>query len=126
MRNEARRSSGGSSGGMSVTPELEPLLSADEEGRVRIEAARASARARLDSLAQDLDHEHARKRKERERTLEEEISAIRAGADREVARRTESRAAYREERHRRAEVLLPQAAGVFAAILRDGPSGRKP
>lgn len=108
-----------------MIPELEPLFSADEDGRARIEAERARVRTRLESLARSLDEDHARKRREREHALEEEIAAIRAEADREVARRAGRRSAYREERRRQAEALLPRAAGAFAAILRDGPPGRK-
>jgi hypothetical protein len=108
-----------------VIPELEALFSADEDGRARIETEGVRARTRLESLARSLDEEHARKRREQERALEEEIVAIRAEADREVARRVERRSAYREERRRQAEALLPRAAGAFAAILRDGPPGRK-
>ena len=109
-----------------MIPELESLFSEDEDGRARIEAERARARTRLESLARSLDEDHARKRREREGALEEEIAAIRGEADRETARRAERRSAYREERRRQAGALLPRAAAAFAAILRDGPPGRKP
>lgn len=108
-----------------MIPELESLFCADEDGRARIEAERARARTRLESLARSLDEDHASKRRARERALDEEIAAIRAEADREVARRAGRRSAYREERRRQAGALLPRAAGAFAAILRDGPPGRK-
>ena len=109
-----------------MIPELDALLSADEEGRARIEAARAAARHRLETLTAELESERQERTRALERSLEGEIASIQIEANREAARRRERRAAYGEENRRRAERLLPLAAETFVAILRDGPPRRKP
>ncbi len=109
-----------------MIPELEALLSADEEGRARIEATRRAAGERLETLRDALKRGRQEKARTLEQSLEGEIASVRAEAEREVERRRDRRASYREENLRRAESLLPRAVETFVAILRDGPPPGKP
>jgi hypothetical protein len=109
-----------------MNPELERLISADEEARVRLEAARSAARARIEAYRSELEGAREARRRLLEEALEQDIRAIREAGQRDYTDRERRRAAYREERRKQAERLLPQAIAAYLAVVRDGPAGRKP
>jgi hypothetical protein len=103
-------------------PDLESILSADEEARARVAAAERAARERLDGVRAETTARLDRRRRELEDALEREIAAILTEADREAAEIGRRRAAYVESHAASADALLDRAAETYAAILRSGPS----
>lgn len=97
--------------------DLEEILAADEQGRVRLDAARRLAGVR---------HEEAEKANERrrsdrisalEKAIADEVLAILAAARDEANARGRRRATWVEERLRVSEGRLPEAAQTSARIL---------
>jgi hypothetical protein len=100
-----------------VNPELEALVSAEEQARARVRVAREAARARLDSIVQALSEGRDRRARELEAALQAEIEAIRAETSRRVEERRRRRAERREQHRRSAGSLLPAAEDAFVRVL---------
>lgn len=106
-------------------PELEAILSADEESRARLQQAQTAARLRLEAAGA----ERERRRRERHdaalRTLEEEVKSIIEQADRAIAERRRRRLLYLETRRLAAEKSFARAVEAYIRIVRQGPAGAK-
>ena len=105
-----------------MNADLEAIIAADEEARARVEAARAAALAQVQAAID----ERERQRREREEALlnvaRDDEQRILEAADRAVAERKSSRARYLESRRQASEGALTRAAGVYARIIREGPT----
>lgn len=108
-----------------MNPELEALVSADEQARARVREARETARAALARVAEDLAAARQRRARELEAALESEIEAIRVDACCRVEERRKQRAERRKGHRQAAEALLPAAEDAFVRILtgRNGEEG---
>ena len=104
---------------------LEAIVSADEEARARVDAARSAASAGI----QEARDERARRRREREQALRNAVDDEEGRIDEETARsvaaRQARRAQYLEARRQVAETVLARAAEVYVQIIRDGPAPRR-
>jgi hypothetical protein len=98
--------------------ELERIVAADEEARVRVDGARAEVGARV--TAARLLREHAEKEKadEAARAVEQEARRILAEADAAAAERARRREAWLAQREAAAAPLLSAAADAYARIVR--------
>jgi hypothetical protein len=112
--------------GPAVNPDLERLISADEEARTRLEAARSASRSQRETVAGELAAARQAQQHFLEQELAKDILDIEQAARENAAQRDAQRAAYRQERRRQAERLLPQAVATFLQIVRDGPAAKKP
>lgn len=109
-----------------MNPDLELLLSADEEARARVEAARRSAEARLASAREGADRRRQETARTREAALEHEVQAIGEDADRQVEARRRRRERYVSGLSEAAAKALPAAVEAWVRIVRDGPPGEGP
>ena len=104
-----------------MNSDLDAIVSADEEARIRIVRATGLAEARLE------DGRAACARRERDRlevlgaALAAEERRIAEDTDRAVADRQARRAKHLEARRLAAEGALARAAECFAEIVRNGP-----
>ena len=105
-----------------MNSDLEAIVSADEEARARIEAARAGSQARVQAATA----ERERRRRERYEALRQaadaEERAINEAADLAVANRRASRASYLAARRLETESMLARAGELYARIIRSGPT----
>lgn len=108
-----------------MNPDLERLICADEEARIRLEAARSASHSQRETVAAELDAARQARQQFLEQELAKDIRDIQETAREDAAQRDAQRAAYRQERRRQAERLLPQAVAVFLEIVRDGPPAKK-
>ena len=104
---------------------LEAIVSADEEARARVDAARRAANTRIQAVRDERGH----RRREREQALRSAVDNEERRIDEEtgraVAERQARRARYLEARRQVAEGVLAHAAEVYAHIIRDGPVPRR-
>ena len=102
--------------------DLDGLIAADEEARARVASAEREAKGVTDA-ARATAEERRREREERAgREREAEIARIGDEARSAASQRRERREAWRIERRRAAETLLPEAALLWARIVLEGES----
>ncbi len=106
-----------------MNPDLDAILSADEEARARIEAAERTARARLEAARNDRERRREERRAGAARAVDDEVRRILDEADRLVVERRQRRATYLAERQAAAEGLLTRAAERYVEIVRTGRRG---
>jgi hypothetical protein len=106
-----------------MNPDLEAIVSADEEARARVEATRAGSQARVQAAMAELVRRREKRYEALRKAADEEERLIQEAADRAAADRQATRARYRETRHRVAEGALARAAEVYARIIAHGPLG---
>jgi hypothetical protein len=104
-----------------MSPELEAILSADEEGRARLASVEAAAQASIRAAVEARERQRQERYEALRQATDDEERRILEAADRAVADRRAIRARYRETRRRAAEGALARAAEVYAAIVTDGP-----
>lgn len=102
-------------------PDLESILAADEEARLRVTAAEKAARERVERARAEATAHFDRRRHESEAALERETVAILAAADREAAEVCRRRAEHSQVHAAAADASLDAAAEIYAAILASGP-----
>jgi hypothetical protein len=106
---------------MSMNTDLEAIVSADEEARARVDAARAASDAQVQAAVD------ARSRRRHERyealrqTADAEERGINETADLAVANRRASRASYLAARRLATESALARAGELYARIICSGP-----
>jgi hypothetical protein len=108
-----------------VNAELELLVSADEEARARVDAAREDARRRLEAARSERDVVLRERKADAVAGLARDIDAIREEGAKLVEERRRCREALVLARRAATEPLLEKAATTYAAILRDGPLRRR-
>jgi len=109
-----------------MNPELDAILSVDEESRAQLEQAQKTAQVRLAAARDDRERRRQEKLAAAMRELEEEERRIIEQADQEVADRQRRRAGYLETRRLAAARRFAQAVDAYVRIVRDGPpSGAK-
>ena len=108
-----------------MNPDLERLICADEEARTRLEAARAASRSQREAVGAELDAARQARQDFLAQELAKDILEIEKTARESATQRDAQRAAYRQDRSRQAERLLPQAVAAFLEIVRDGLPARK-
>jgi hypothetical protein len=101
-----------------VNPELDALVSADEDARVRLAAAEEAARAQVASVREALARERDERKRSLAEALERELEAIRETSARRLQERRIRREQYRAQRARAAESLLPVATDAFVRLVR--------
>jgi hypothetical protein len=106
-----------------MTPDLEAIVSADEEGRARLAAAEEAARASIRAATDDRERQRQARYEALRQATDDEERRIREEADRAVAERQAIRARFRETRRQMADAALTRAAEIFAAIVANGPTG---
>lgn len=108
-----------------MDPELDSILSADEESRARLEQAETAARLRLEAARADRE----RRRQERHAAalgaLEDEVARVLDQANQEVAERRRRRTLYLDTRRMAAEKAFSRAVDTYVRIVREGPTGAK-
>jgi vacuolar-type H+-ATPase subunit H len=106
-----------------MNPDLEAIVEADEEARARVDAAQATAQARVQAAAEARERHRQERYEALRKATDDEERQIQEAAERAVADRQAIRSRYRETRLLAAEGALAQAADLYAQILLDGPSG---
>lgn len=106
-----------------VHPDLERVVAEDETAWAAVERATLAAKTQIETARLEL----ARGRDARLRRAEEQVdagvAAIRAEADREVARRRTRRDTFVRDATASGEALTSDGADIYARIVRDGPAG---
>jgi hypothetical protein len=98
--------------------DLETLLAADEDARARVEAARASAAARMASARTDERQRRERGAEAARESLARELARIDSDRETAIASRLRARRAYSDTRRTAASIALAEAADAFAAFIR--------
>lgn len=106
-----------------MNPDLDSILSADEEARARLEASTAAAHARLEAARSERERRREERRAAYARAVDEEVQHILAEADRAVEERQRRRAAYLAERRAAADGLLTRAVECYVGVVRTGSRG---
>ena len=106
-----------------MSPDLEAIVGADEEARARVEAAQATAKARVQAAAEARERLRQERYEALRKATDDEERQIQDAAERAVADRREIRSRYRETRRLAAEGALAHAAEVYAQIVMNGPTG---
>ena len=106
-----------------MNPDLEMLLSADEEARARVETARRSAEARLSGAREEAERRRQDKALAREAALDRQVQSIAEDTSRRVEERRLRRRQYVAGLAETAATRLPAAVDAWVRIVRDGPAG---
>ena len=111
-----------------MNPDLEMLLSADEEARARVEGARRSAQALVERACEDADRRKSERAREREAARDREVQSIAEDTSRRVEERRRRRRTYVARLSEASAERLPAAVDAWVRIVRDGsaPEGRVP
>jgi hypothetical protein len=104
-----------------VNPDLETLLSADEEARARVEAGPRGGAGRPGAAPPEEEGRRKDRARARQAALEREVRAIAEDAARRVEARRARRAEYVSTLTESAAGLLPAAVEAWVRIVRDGP-----
>jgi hypothetical protein len=104
-----------------MNPELDAILSADEESRAQLEQAQATAKRRLTAARTDRERRRQERLATAMRELEQEERHILEQADHEVAERQRRRAVYLETRRLATAKASSQGVDTYVRIVRDGP-----
>jgi len=108
-----------------MDPELDAILSADEECRARLHQAEEAARLRLEAARAERAQRRRVRHEAAMRQLDEEVASILAQADRDIAERRRQRLLYLETRRLAAEKAFAGAVETYVRIVREGPPGVK-
>lgn len=108
-----------------MDPDLDAILSADEECRARLHQAEALARQRLEAAQAAREQRRQERHQAAVHSLEQEVERILAQADREIAERRRQRQLYLETRRMAAEKAFARAVDTYVRIVREGPGGAK-
>jgi hypothetical protein len=105
-------------------PDLEAIVSADEEARARVEAADRDAKSRVDAVRAEVSAAREARRQALDDALAREVAAIVTEAEREAAAIGDRRAAYGDGGSD-ATQLIDRAVDLYVRIVRDGPAAER-
>jgi hypothetical protein len=108
-----------------MDPELDAILSADEESRARLQQAETAARLRLEAARVERDQRRRERYAAALHSLEDAVTSILEQADREIAERRHRRLLYMETRRLAAEKAFARAVETYVRIVREGAAGAK-
>ena len=106
-----------------MNPDLEIVLSADEEAVARVDAARRSSEERLTNARDEADRRRQDKARARQAELDRELASIAEDTARRVQQRQLRRRKFVSGLSEAAARLLPSAVDAWVRIVRDGPPG---
>lgn len=104
-----------------MEPALEQLVTADEEARARVSFAEKLAERNVAAARAERRRADENQKSAALKALEDELAAIRAAAEQEIATASQSHDAYLETLRAAGERQLDQAANVYASIVRGEP-----
>lgn len=105
-----------------MNPDLEMLLSADEEARARVETARRSAHELVDRAREEADRLKRKRARERDAALDREVLSIAEDTSRRVEERRRRRRQYVAGLSESSAERQPAAVDAWVRIVRDGPA----
>jgi hypothetical protein len=109
--------------GVPTHPDLEALLSADEEARARVASAEREAQAIVERARLDAERRRVERERAADETLALELRRIREESEREAQARRDRREAWRSRRREAMEARLDEAARVVAELVGGGGPG---
>jgi hypothetical protein len=102
---------------MPMHPDLEVLVSLDEQLQARLRSIEHDLRERLETLRGEAARRHESERAARGQALEHEVQAIVEEADADLARRRSQRRAHLEAKEAAAAVRFERAVELYLNVL---------